>query len=232
MHGIFITGTDTGVDKTTVAAGIAWAVRKRGMNVGVMKPFATANRIYSKKYRSRDVAILAKASQVNDPDFELNPFFYTIAGSPLIASELKHRPRVSTEKALLMLQKLSKKHSFLIVEGIGGIMAPLTESESVASFVKQAQLPVIIVSTTKLGTLNHTLLTLMACKDFGLRVVGIILNKMPRKPNMVEQKTAEVIERMTHVNVIAMLPALKSVHYVTIGRMLERQIDTSILLTM
>ena len=68
MQGIFITGTGTGVGKTTVAAGLAWALRKRGLDVGVMKPFATANRVFSRKYRSRDVAILAKASKVNDPE--------------------------------------------------------------------------------------------------------------------------------------------------------------------
>lgn len=232
MHGIFITGTGTSVGKTTVAAGLAWALRRRGMDVGVMKPFATANRVNSRKYRSRDVSILAKASQVNDPDSELNPFFYALSAAPLIASELKHKPRVSTDRALKVLEKLGNKHSFLIVEGIGGIMVPLTESESVASFAKQAQLPLIIVSTTRLGTLNHTVLTVMACKEFGLHVEGIILNKMPRKPNVVEQKTTEVIERVTHVKVLAMLPALNSVHYVTVGKMLERQLNPSRLLSM
>jgi dethiobiotin synthetase len=76
MRGIFITGTSTGVGKTVVAAGLAWALRKRRINVGVMKPFATANRVFSRKYRSQDTAILAKASQVNDDDSELNPFFF------------------------------------------------------------------------------------------------------------------------------------------------------------
>ena len=232
MQGIFITGTGTGVGKTTVAAGLAWALRKRGLDVGVMKPFATANRVFSRKYRSRDVAILAKASKVNDPETELNPFFYKIAGAPLIASELRHEAPVSMEKALQTLQKLGRTHGFLIAEGIGGIMVPLTECESVASFAKLTQLPLVIVSTTKIGTLNHTLLTVLACKEFGLRVGGIILNKMPRRPNMVEQETAELIKRLTHVNVLAVLPVLNSVHYSTVGRMLERQMDPGLLLSM
>ena len=75
MRGIFITGTSTGVGKTLVAAGLAWALRKRKIDVGIMKPFATANRVFSTKYRSQDTAILAKASGVNDPDCSLNPFF-------------------------------------------------------------------------------------------------------------------------------------------------------------
>jgi dethiobiotin synthetase len=232
MRGIFITGTSTGVGKTMVAAGLAWALRKRRIDVGVMKPFATANRVFSKKYRSQDAAILAKASQVNDADSELNPFFYSIAGSPLVASQLRHEPQVSIRRALQTLQNLGKKHDFLIAEGIGGIMVPLTQKESVASFVKRAQLPLLIVSTSKLGTLNHTLLTVMACREFGLNIRGIIMNKMSKKPGMVEQKTVEVIEMLTDMKVLAVLPASKSVHYAIIGRMLEKKIDLDKLLFM
>jgi dethiobiotin synthetase len=232
MHGIFITGTSTGVGKTIIAAGLAWALRKRRIDVGVMKPFATANRAFSRKYRSHDTAILAKASQVNDPDSELNPFFYPIGGSPLVASELKHEPPISIEKALQALQNLGRKHDFLIAEGIGGIMVPLTEYESVAGFAKRTELPLVIVSTSKLGTLNHTLLTVMACREFGLNVRGIILNKMSKKTSIVEQKTVEVIERLTDMEVLAVLPVSKSVHYAAIGRMLEKEIDFDKLLSM
>ena len=231
MRGIFITGTNTGVGKTIVAAGLVWALRKRKIDVGVMKPFATANRVFSTKYRSQDTAILAKASRVSDPDNELNPFFYSIAASPLVASELKHEPPIIVEKALQALQNLGRRHDFLIAEGIGGIMVPLTANESIAGFVKRAKLPLVIVSTSMLGTLNHTLLTVMACKEFGLDVRGIILNKMPKKPNRVEQKTAEVIERLTDMEVLAILPVSKSVNYAAIGKVLEREMDLDKLLS-
>jgi len=232
MHGIFITGTDTGVGKTIIAAGLAWAFRKNGIDVGVMKPFATAERVFSKKYRSRDVAMLARASRVKDADIEINPFFYRIAGAPLIASRLRHKPDPNTDLALQVLQKLGKIHRFIIIEGIGGIMVPLRESESVASFAKQTRVPLIIVTTARLGTLNHTLLTVMACKEFDLHVRGVIVNKMPRKPNVVEQKTIEVIERMTRIKVLAKVPMVKRADYVTIGKMLEKQLDPSLLLSM
>src|SRR5919199_5227846 len=128
MQGVFVTGTDTGVGKTIVSAGLAWALLRRKIHVGVMKPFATANRAFSKKYRSQDTAILAKAAQVNDPDSELNPFFYSIAASPLVASELKNQPPINMEIALQSLQNLARKHHFVIAEGIGGLMVPLTEN--------------------------------------------------------------------------------------------------------
>src|ERR687895_2745927 len=106
MPGIFVTGTSTGVGKTAVAAGLAWALKKRKIDVGIMKPFATANRVFTRKYRSQDTAILVKASGVSDPDYNLNPFFYSIAASPLVASELKHGAPVDIKKAVQQLKKL------------------------------------------------------------------------------------------------------------------------------
>jgi dethiobiotin synthetase len=232
MHGIFITGTNTGVGKTLVAAGLALILRKRKIDVGVMKPFATSNRVFSKKYRSEDTAILAKASGVNDPDCDINPFFYSVAASPLVASELKQGAPVNINRAAQQLKKLGRKYDFLIAEGIGGILVPLTEKETVASFVEQVNLPVIIVSTPQLGTLNHTLLTVLACKKYGLKIRGIILNKIPEKPNMVEQKTSKVIERLTHLKVLAVIPSLQRANYAAIGKVLERDLDFEKLLSM
>jgi dethiobiotin synthetase len=232
MHGIFVTGTSTGVGKTVVAAGLAWALRKRNMDVGVMKPFATANRVFSRKYRSQDTAILARASGVNEPDRSINPFFFSIAASPLVAAELKHSPPVDTEKALQVMKKLARKHHFIIAEGIGGIMVPLNENECVVDFAKRANLPVIIVSTSKLGTLNHTLLTVMACKKFHLKIAGIILNKTSKTPDVVEQKTAEILERLTRIKVLSIIPFSKGASYASIGRMLEDNLDFEMLLSM
>ncbi len=232
MRGIFVTGTDTGIGKTAIAAGLAWAMRKKKINVGVMKPFATANRVYSKRYRSHDTALLATASAVTDDDYELNPFFYPIAASPLSATELNYGPSVDTKSVIQNLKNLGKKHQFMIVEGIGGIMVPLTESEFVVDFAKQANLPLIIVSTAKLGTLNHTLLTIMACKKRRLRIAGIILNKTSRKPDVVEQKTVSILERLTAVKVLVQVPFSKRANYPSIGRLLEEKLDIQMLLSM
>ena len=222
MRGLFVTGTSTGVGKTAIAAGLAWVMRRKKVNVGVMKPFATANKAFSKKYRSQDTSLLAKAAGVRDLDGELNPFFYSLAASPLVASQLRHEHPASVEKALQALHGLAKKHDFMIVEGIGGIMVPLTENESVADFAKKTGLPAVIVSTPMLGTLNHTLLTVMACKEFGINIGGIIINKMPKKPSMVEQKTPEVIERLTGVPLLSTLQFSKGCNPAVIGKALEK----------
>lgn len=230
MRGLFVTGTSTGVGKTAVAAGLAWALRKH-VDVGVMKPFATANRPFSKKYRSKDTALLARAAGVKDPDHEINPSFYRHAAAPLVASQLMHGPAPSIEKVLKILQDLAKKHDFMIVEGIGGIMVPLTESESVADFAKRAGLSAVIVSTPALGTLNHTLLTVMACREFGIDVKGIIVNKMPKKPSLVEQKAPEVLERLAGVRVLGVLPFMRGANHAAVGKAIEKTVDLDSLMS-
>ncbi len=231
MRGIFVTGTGTGVGKTSVAAGLAWVLRKR-IDVGVMKPFATANRPFSRKYKSRDAALLVKAARVDDPDSNVNPFFCSLAASPVVAAKTKDKPPPDLNKVLQTLYDLGKKHDFVIVEGIGGIMVPLTENEFVADFAKRTGLPAVIITTPVLGTLNHTLLTVMACRKFGIEIKGIIVNKMPRRPSVVDLSVPETIERYAGVRVLGLVPFSRRTDHVTIGRMLEKTIDLDILLSM
>lgn len=225
MRGLFITGTGTGVGKTIVAAGLASALKKQKIDVGVMKPFATAKGIFSKKYRSQDTAALAKAASAVEPDSELNPFFYPVAASPLLASQLKHEPVANIEKALQVLHNLAKKHDVVIVEGIGGIMVPLTENEFVAHFVKRTNLPTIIVTTPVIGTLNQTLLTVMACKEFCINIRGIVVNMMPKKPSIAEINAPKLLEQLTAVKVLGIVPFSRDTNHAVIGKMLEKAID-------
>jgi dethiobiotin synthetase len=110
-------------------------------------------------------------------------------------------------------------------------MVPLTENEYVADFVKRSSLPTIIVTTPVVGTLNHTLLTVMACREFGINIRGIIVNKMPKKPSIAEQKAPEMIERLTGIKVIGILPFSKGANHAAIGKMLEKTVDLDSLLS-
>src|SRR5688572_25075313 len=92
MRGIFVAGTDTGVGKTAVAAGIAWLLKSRRVDVGVMKPFATGSKRHSARYQSEDTAMLAAAAGAPESDEELNPFFFKIPASPLMAAQLTGKP--------------------------------------------------------------------------------------------------------------------------------------------
>ena len=222
MQGIFVTGTDTGVGKTAVAAGIASLLKKRKVNVGVMKPFATAAKRHSAKYRSEDTAILASAAGSTEPDPELNPSFFRVPAAPLVASQLRKEKPADMQEVLFALKKLQITHDFVVVEGIGGLMVPLTEREFVADFARLADLPVLIVSHPRLGTINHTLLTVRACREFGLDVVGIAINMMPKKPTAVEKKAPETIARLAGVPLVATFPELKKPSYKEMARLIEK----------
>ncbi|MGB7675752.1 MAG: dethiobiotin synthase, partial [Nitrososphaeraceae archaeon] len=150
-RGLFITGTDTGVGKTLVACGLARLLRKRRINVGVMKPFATGNQIYSRNFKSQDTGLLAAAANVGDMDDDLNPVFFPIAASPLMASMIT-KNHISLKSVLSAFQRIRRRHEFVVVEGIGGIMVPLTNSYLLGDFVKLLGLQLIVVSRPNLGS--------------------------------------------------------------------------------
>lgn len=222
MRGVFVTGTDTGVGKTQVAAGLAWLLKKRGVDVAATKPFATGEKFHSKKFKSQDTAILAEAAGATEPDDELNPVFFKAPASPLMAAQMLDKNPPDVHGALFPLKKLGIMHPFVIVEGIGGLMVPLTEREFVADFARLTALPVLIVAHPRLGTLNHTLLTVRVCREFGLDIKGIIVNMMPKKPSAVEKRAPEMIQRLAGVPVLAVIPEMKKPDYKAIGKLFDK----------
>ncbi|MDP9197267.1 MAG: dethiobiotin synthase [Thermoproteota archaeon] len=219
--GLFITGTDTGVGKTLVACGVASLLRRRQINVGIMKPFATGSQIYNQNFKSQDTELLAAAANVRDMDYDLNPVFFQIAASPLMASMIT-KNRISFKSVLCAFQRIRKRHEFVIVEGIGGIMVPLTNSYLLADFAKLIDLQLLIVSRPNLGSINHTLLTVTACKKYGLDILGIVINRMPSKPDIVESKTPQLIRKLTGIPIIAVIPEQNRPNSETTGKYMEK----------
>jgi dethiobiotin synthetase len=229
MAGIFITGTDTNVGKTMVAAALAWLMRRKGIDVGVMKPFATAQKIFSKRYKSTDAAILAKAAQVHDSDQEINPFFYMVPAAPLVAARIVNQSTPSIADSVKAFHKLASKHDFMIVEGVGGIMVPLTGEAYVADLARDLKLPTIIVASSRLGTLNHILLTIKICRDYDLSIQGVIINGMPQRPGVVEKKLVSVIQELSNVRVLCVIPRLKELTYKTLGSSIKKSVNIDII---
>ena len=230
MTGIFITGTDTNVGKTMIAAALAWLIRRMGVNVGVMKPFAAAQKVFSNRYKSMDAAILAKAAHVRDADEEINPFFYQVPAAPVMAARLVNQSTPSVLAAVKAFNKIASKHDFMIVEGIGGIMVPLRREAYVADLAKALKLPTIIVARSKLGTLNHIILTVKICRYYRLNVQGIIINGVPDRNGIVQKDLVSTIEELTDVQVLCVTPRIKNITYKTLGSYIKKRVNMDIII--
>ncbi|MFY3741892.1 MAG: dethiobiotin synthetase [Candidatus Nitrosomirales archaeon] len=203
MGGVFVTGTDTGVGKTVVAAGIAGSMRKDGIDVGVIKPIATGIP-QEKGFKSSDAELLAKISGSKDPESEINPVFLPLEASPLAASRALNID-IKLDEVFSAFKRLTDKHDFVVVEGIGGVMVPIKQNYFVIDMIKEMGLPILIVSRAAIGTLNHTVLTVRACKEYDLNIAGIVLNGV-RNDNVAEKTASAIIRELTEIFVIGSIP--------------------------
>jgi dethiobiotin synthetase len=211
--GLFITGTDTNIGKTIISASLTWKLSQYYDKICIMKPFATSDKIFSKKFNSKDLFLLSKSIKLMEDQKQLNPYFYKLPASPFMASKiLKMRPP-SIHLAFKKFEYLKKKYDFIVVEGIGGMMVPLNQKYNLVDFIKLTQLSVIIVSTPKIGTVNHILLTVRLCKDYGIPIKGIIFNKMPCRPSIVEKKTPFFIEKLINLPILGIIPYYKNIKF-------------------
>ena len=193
-RGIFITGTDTGVGKTYVACGIAKELRERGMDVGVMKPVETGCRLKKGVLVPSDALALARAAAVKDPLDLVNPYRYRNPLAPAVAASLE-RSTVRIERIRKAFDELNRRHEYLILEGAGGILVPLTQNRSFLDLAKTLDLPVLVVARPGLGTINHTLLTLEALRTRGVPIAGVVINHaLPGRSGLAERTSPAVIE--------------------------------------
>ncbi len=207
MHkGIFITGTDTEVGKTVVAAGLASAIKTRGVDVGVMKPVASGAERKGDKLVSRDVLFLADSIDSNDEMDLINPVALEMPLSPYVAANLEKK-EIDVSRIKDAYSRLTGRHDFLIVEGIGGILVPITKDCLVADMILELGLPLVIVTRPNLGTINHTLLTIREAERCGIAIKGLIFNWTNEQEAGIAEKTNPgIIEELSGIPVLGVLP--------------------------
>jgi dethiobiotin synthetase len=203
--GIFITGTDTGVGKTYVGVGITSALRKLGVDVGVMKPAETGCRRRGGELIPADAVALMKASGSRDPLDLVNPYRFSKPLAPSVAAALEGE-RVEKTEILAAYRKLKQRHEFMLVEGAGGIMVPLSDDYLYLDLVKDLKLPVMIVARPSLGTINHTLLTIMALRSAKVTIAGIVINHAKESNKSLAERTSPgVIEEISGVPILGIV---------------------------
>ncbi len=230
MKAYFITGTDTGVGKTSITVGLAGSLRKIGMDVGVMKPIATG---FPNKtgFKSSDVAKLVDAASVKDSEDLINPVFLPLPTSPYDATKLLG---LSIDMPLIFEQykKLLSMHEILLVEGIGGTMTPITKNFFVADMIKGMGIETIIVTRATIGTLNHTVMTCKMCKDYGIKIRGLVINNFDEKGTPAEKNAPTTLYELTSVPILGIIPFIKDLN--KIEKMIEhvgKKIDVKSLIS-
>ena len=226
MKSIFITGTDTDVGKTYITAGLAVTLRKMGVDIGVMKPFAAGN-TQKNGFKSEDVEILSKAAQIHDPENLVNPQFFPIPASPYTAwKKLKIKPKIPT--ILKSFKKLSNLHEMLLIEGMGGVMTPILKDYYITNLIKEMKIPTIIVTRSKVGTVNHTIMTVKFCEKFKIPIKGIIINNFDKGYPVKQLKND--LEGLTGVKVLGSIPFLKNLSDTSLYRTFKKNIDMKTIL--
>lgn len=203
--GLFITGTDTGVGKSVVVGGLAKALSKRGVHAGIMKPVASGSRSIDGKQVSEDADFLKRVSCVDDALDIINPYPLIAPLAPSVAARMEGI-KVDFEKIKLCYEKLSQKYELLLVEGIGGLFVPLNDNEVIADLIKYLNIPVLIVVGSKLGAINHTLLTITCAKALGIEIAGIILNHVEQVSGDVKRYNREELMSFTDIPILGEIP--------------------------
>ena len=205
-RGFFITGTDTGVGKTVVAAALAIVLRESGRDVGVMKPVASGCVRRREGLVSEDAEFLAKAAEAPETLEEISPIRFEAPLAPTVAAA---RAGVETDLEPMWeaWRRLRDAHEILLVEGIGGILCPVTPAMSVADLAKEFRLPLLVVARSTLGTINHTALVIEAARARGLAVAGVVINRYNHEsPDLAEMTSPDEIWRVTGVRVLGLVP--------------------------
>ena len=208
--GLFITGTDTGVGKTFVAAILASYLRGAGYRVGVMKPAETGCEERGGKLVPADAFRLKEASGCAEPIERICPYRLPEPLAPSMAAE-RAGVKIDIDHLLAVYDEISSSHDVTLVEGAGGLLVPLLPSYTYADFARVFKLPILIVAANRLGAINHLLLTLEHAGCMGLRALGYVLNRLSNDTSPAAETNREVLSNLTSVPCLGELPFIESI---------------------
>ena len=217
MRGLFVTGTDTGVGKTILAAAICAALAERGERVAAFKPVVTGLDDPPGHW-PHDHELLASVANAGQSPNDVAPARFGPPVSPHHAAEL-----AGTTLEPLDLARAARAAAdgadALVCEGVGGLMVPLTTGYLVRDFALDLELALVVAARPGLGTINHTLLTVEAARTAGLDVRAIVLTPWAREPSDLERSNRETIASLADLEV-ATLPHARPDALADVGRAL------------
>ena len=222
MKPLFITATDTDIGKTYVCAALAHSLKKLNIDVGIMKPFACGVK-QKTGFSSNDLTILANAAMVDDDETIINPFFFPVSASPYTAAK-NLGVKIDIAHVMECFRKLDKIHDVMLVEGIGGVMTPILKDYAIIDLIKDLDANTVIVTSSKIGTVNHTVLTCNICKNMKIPIKGLIINNFDSTGYPVSDLERD-LSAITDLPVLCSLPHIPKFNLNDYAKMIENKMD-------
>lgn len=211
MKDVFVTGTDTGVGKTLVCAALLARGRAQGGDVVPMKPVQTGCVRHGRRLSAPDLECCLRMAGMAADAREypwMAPYCFRLPASPHLAAAHAGR-RIRLDRIVAAYRALRHRHDGVIVEGAGGVLAPINARHTLLDVMRALALPVVVVARPGLGTINHTLLTLRALRAAGVRVAGVVFNAaQPTRPGLIERDNVATIARLGGVRCLGWIPFL------------------------
>jgi len=199
---IFVTGTDTGVGKTLLTALLLHHFRETGIHALAMKPFCSGG--------LADVRLLQSLQPGELADREMNPYFFKQPVAPFVATK-KSRKNIPLNDVVDRIKRIEQKCERLIIEGSGGLLVPLGKGYTVAGLIAKLDCRVIVVARNRLGTINHTLLTVECLQVLGfLRSELTVVLMSDRTPDTSSRDNRSTLEELLKPVTVLSIPFLRS----------------------
>ena len=206
LAGLCIVGTDTGVGKTYLTARVARQLIAEGVSVGIYKPVCSGCLDPASPFPVwGDSEILSEALGHQFPRERICPQSFRAALAPPVAARMENR---AVDPGLLLdgIEWWRERVEFLLIEGVGGLLCPLTEDWTLCDLLERWRFPLIVVGHLGLGTINHTLLTVESATRRGLEVGGIILNEtFPNAGGLAGESNAQEIAKRCPAPILAVI---------------------------
>jgi dethiobiotin synthetase len=230
MRTLFVTGTDTGVGKTTVGVGLLAAWRRRGLKLAALKPAETGCMPrHGESLWPEDAGRLRDAAGLLDiPIHQVCPNRYALPAAPSVAARREQRPFDLDAVVHARDTLAASAPDVLLIEGAGGLLVPYGQGRTAVDLaLALAPLAMLIVARAGLGTINHTALTVAELRRRNLPIVGVVLNRVRAESDVSEEDNAHEITALTGVPVlgtVAHLTASEATDVASVAHAVERAV--------
>lgn len=201
MTTLFISGIDTDVGKTVACGALAKTLLDEGLHVFTQKWVETGvaeseNRISADLAEHQRIA----NKKFNTAEYSLHvPYLFKFPASPHLSADMENA-RVDCDYLVKQTRELESKCQHLLIEGAGGLCVPLNEETLTVDLVKELEIPIVLVTSGKLGSINHTLLSLDYCQQHDLDVRALIYNHFPSNSPEIVNDSKQVLQRYLNQN--------------------------------